>query len=257
MKKTLKTKLIAGTTAVALFSGAGFAFANTSAGDAFQAWYGGQFGKAEDNVYKELKDHVLAKETDVRTYYSTEVGRINSEIEGKRTDQYETSETNMNAKADAHILSMTTKKQDLMDGMDAQFEGLEIEVRGFIDQAALGIKELADEHFKGKSIATGNTESATLQTDLIAAKGAANDKLSDAINDARDEVKRALRSNMNDSIEDLEEYMDGVYDKLKLDVTDIVDEYITTQKDRLLDEATKIENDSTSELDEIVSGINN
>lgn len=53
MKNTLKTKLIAGTTAVALFSGAGFAFANTSAGDVFKNWYDAQFNQAKTSVNNE------------------------------------------------------------------------------------------------------------------------------------------------------------------------------------------------------------
>lgn len=257
MKTTLKTKLIAGTTAVALFSGAGLAFANTSAGDMFKNWYDGQFGKAETNVAQQVAAHAYGKERDARNYYNAELTKLNNQIDTERNDQTSTKSGAMDAKAQGHIDSMTAEKQTILTGMEGQFIELEREVKGIMDYAAGEIKTAADTHFKGKADAAGNAAFTALQTDLNKAKGDANKKLSDAIEAAKDEVTTALNSNKEASVTELKAYLDGVYAQLKTDVTAIVDGYITAQKDRLAAEATKIEGESTNELDAIVSNINN
>lgn len=257
MKKTLKTKLIAGTTAVALFSGAGFAFANTSAGDAFKGWYDGQFGKAEVKVAQQVGAHAYGKERDARNYYNAEVSKLNTQIDTERKDQTTAKSNSMDTKAQGHIDSMTAEKEAILNGMEGQFNDLETEVKGIIDFAAGELKTAANSHFKGKAETAGNAAFTALQTDLNKAKGDANDKLTAAINAAKGEVTTALNSNKEASVTELKSHMDKVYAQLKLDVTAIVDGYITAQKDRLAAEATKIESESTSELDVIVSGINN
>lgn len=257
MKKTLKTKLIAGTTAVALFSGAGFAFANTDAGDAFKGWYDGQFGKAEENVNQQVVDYAYSKKGNAINYYNAEVSKVNTQIDTERQGQTTAKSGSMDAKAQGHIDSMNIEKQAILTGMEGQFDELEKEVKGIMDVAAGELKTAADGHFKGKATAAGNAAFTTLQTDLNKAKGDANDKLTAAIDAAKGEVTTALDSNKNASVGELKTYMDGVYAQLKTDVTAIVDGYITAQKDRLAAEANKIEGESTTELDNIVSGINN
>lgn len=257
MKTTFKTKLIAGTTAVALFSGAGLAFANTSAGDVFKSWYDGQFGKAEANVNQQVLNYASSKERDARSYYNAELSKLNTQIDTERNDQTSAKSDAMDAKAQGHIDSMNAEKQAIMDGMEGQFNDLENEVKGIMDYAAGEIKTAADTHFKGKADAAGNAAFTALQTDLNKAKGDANKKLSDAINAAKGEVTTALNTNKAASVTELKKYLDDVYAQLKLDVTAIVNGYVTAQKDRLAAEATKIEGESTNELDAIVSNINN
>lgn len=256
MKTTLKTKLIAGTTAVALFSGAGLAFANTSAGDAFKSWYDGQFGKAEANVNQQVVNYAYSKERDAKNYYNAELSKLNTQIDTERKDQTTAKSSSMDAKAQGHIDSMNAEKQAILTGMEGQFNDLETEVKGIMDFAAGEIKTAADSHFKGKADAAGNAAFTALQTDLNKAKGDANTKLTEAINAAKVEVTGALNSNKAASVTELKSYLDQVYAQLKLDVTAIVDGYITAQKERLAAEATKIEGESTTELDAIVSNIN-
>lgn len=257
MKTTLKTKLIAGTTAVALFSGAGFAFANTSAGDMFKNWYDGQFGKAETNVTQQVAAHAYGKERDARNYYNAELTKLNNQIDTERNDQTSAKSDAMDAKAQGHIESMNAEKQAILTGMEGQFNDLEAEVKGIMNFAAGEIKTAANSHFKGKADGAGNAAFTALQTDLNKAKGDANKKLSDAIVLAKTEVTSALNSNKEASVTELKAHLDAVYAQLKLDVTAIVDGYIAAQKDRLAAEATKIEGESTNELDAIVSNINN
>lgn len=257
MKKTLKTKLIAGTTAVALFSGAGFAFANTDAGDVFKAWYDGQFSKAEANVTQQVAAHAYGKEKDAKNYYNAEVSKLNTQIDTERKDQTTAKSNSMDTKAQGHIDSMTAEKEAILNGMEGQFNDLETEVKGIIDFAAGELKTAANSHFKGKAETAGNAAFTALQTDLNKAKGDANKKLTDAIDAAKGEVTTALNSNKTASVTELKAYMDGVYAQLKTDVTAIVDGYITAQKTRLADEASRIEGESTTDLNTIVSGINN
>ncbi|MFC4355242.1 hypothetical protein ACFO0S_09310 [Chryseomicrobium palamuruense] len=256
MKKTLKTKMIAGTTAVALFSGAGFAFANTNAGDAFKAWYDGQFGRAETHVAQQVAAYAYGKEQDARTYYAAELSKLNTQIDNERKDQKDAKSNSMDAKAQGHIDSMNAEKTEILNGMEGQFLALESEVKGIIDFAADELEKAANTHFEGKATEAGDAAFTSLQTDLNTAKGDANNKLSDAITAAKGDVNRALRTNTNDSVGELKGYLDEVYAQLKLDVTAIVDGYITTQKERLAAEATRIEGESTSDLDTIVSNIN-
>lgn len=257
MKNTLKTKLIAGTTAVALFSGAGFAFANTSAGDVFKNWYDAQFNQAKTSVNAEVTNYALSKEKDARSYYNAEVAKVNNHIAAAGTAQTNEKSGAMNDKAQAHVDSLNAEKSKIMTNMDGQFTALESEIKGIMDFAADEIEKTANNHFNEKATTAGDKAFKTLQDDLNKAKGDANTKLENAITTAKTEVSNALNDKKGATAKELKTYLDGVYAQLKTDVTAIVDGYITAQKDRLAIEASRIEGESTKELDAIVSGINN
>lgn len=257
MKNTLKTKLIAGTTAVALLSGAGFAFANTDAGDVFKSWYNGQFNSVKADVNQQVVNYAYSKEADARGYYNSEVNKVKNQIKNEGETLTTSKSSAMDSNAQSHIDSMNEEKTAIMNGMEGQFTALEGEVKGIIDFAASELEKAAKPHFEGKANAAGNAAFTALQTDLNKAKGDANTKLTEAITAAKGEVTTALNNNKDASATELKEYLDGVYAQLKIDVTEIVNGYITTQKDRLAAEADRIEGESTTDLNAIVSNINN
>lgn len=257
MKKTLKTKLIAGTTAVALFSGAGFAFANTDAGDAFKAWYNVKLGKSLAETTAEIVVHEGVKTREGLAFYASERASIKTEIETKQASETTDKSGSMNAKSAEYVADLNGEKVVILAQMESKFTALENAKKTFINVAAQGAFNAAKGDASRYAGSTGNAAFNKLNTDLEAARSKATGDLSAAITTAKAEVEAGLASNKEASVTEIKAFIDEKYDTLTAELSTLIDGYIAAQNTRLQQEAERIEALALGELDTIVSNINN
>lgn len=256
MKKTLKTKLIAGTTAVALFSGAGFAFANTDAGDAFKAWYGVKLFGTLGSTTGEIVAHEGVKTREGLAFYSNERASIKTEIETKQTSEIAGKSGTMNAKSAEYVADLNAERAIIVAEMESKFTALENAKKSFINVAAQGALNAAKADASKYAGSTGNAAFDKLNTDLEAARTKATGDLSTAITAAKAEVEAGLASNKEASVTEMKAFIDEKYNTLTAELSTLIDGYIAAQNTRLQAEAERIEGLALGELDALVSGIN-
>lgn len=256
MKKTLKTKLIAGTTAVALFSGAGFAFANTDAGDAFKTWYNVKLGISLAETTGEIVAHEGVKTREGLAFYANERAGIKSEIEAKQKNETDAKTGSMSAKSAEYAADVNAEKAIIMAEMESKFTALENAKKSFINIAAQGAFNAAKRDASGYAGTTGTAAFNKLNTDLEAARTKAKGDLSAAIATAKAEVEAGLASNKEASVTEMKAFIDERYNTLTAELSALIDGYIAAQNTRLQQEAERIEAAAFGDLDTIVSNIN-
>ena len=257
MKKTLKTKLIAGTTAVALFSGAGFAFANTDAGDVFKAWYTGKLTTSLAETTGEIVVHEGVKTREALTFYANEKAGIKSEIEDKRDNEITGKSGTMSAKSAEYVADLNAEKDEILAQMESKFTALENGKKLFINGVAQGAFNAAKGDASRYAGSTGDAAFNKLNTDLEAARVQATGDLSTAISTAKSEVEQALATNKFNTVQEIKAFIDDKYNTLTGQLSTLIDGYIAAQNTRLQLEAERIETAAFGDLDTIVSNINN
>jgi len=257
MKKTLKTKLIAGTAAVALFSSAGFAFANTDAGDAFKAWYSVKLAQTLGATTGEVVLHEGQKTREAIAYYNAEKAGIKSEIETKRDGETAAKSGTMNAKSQEYVADLNAEKELILSQMESKFTALENGKKLFINTAATAAFNAAKGDASRYADTVGDQSFAKLNTDLESVRAQATGSLSAAISTAKQDVLTALETNQIESVEELKNYIDNKYTTLTGELSTLIDGYIATQNGLLQAEAERIAAAGLTDLDNLVTGITN
>lgn len=257
MKKSLRTKLIAGTTAVALFSGAGFAFANTDAGSLLKGWYNSQFSGAKNEVNYQATAYLGGKTIEWAQLTATQGNKVTTDISGMRDSEISTKSSSISGKSAEHIANLNAARSEIIMGMGAQFDKIERDYISVIDRASHWSYKGSDALLAGSAKYQGSQAKKKVTQELNNAKDTAVNNLRTEIAAAKADVTAHLQTNKDASIQDLKNYMDTRYAELKTQLEAQVQLYIDAQTQILAAEALRIETEAMAELTDLVTGISN
>lgn len=256
MKKTLKTKVLAGTITVALLSSAGVAFAATDAGGAFKAWYVKEFASSSADVGAETLAYGNVKLQEGQTYVNGKKTETTNSITDKKDSEITRANTSINIAKQGHINKVNAAKTQIMNSMENQFNGLYyLGVQG-INAASNLAYGAAKKDLEGHASTQGSAAVGEVNQKLSDAQNDAVNELKTAIDNAKADVKAALEAQEDVTVGKLQAYIDGKYNEVKEKVDTLVAELIATQQGLILAEANAREAAAKSALQEVVDGIN-
>ena len=197
MLKTVKGKILSGVIVVSVVSGAGAALADTDFGAKLKGWYDGQFETVSSKLWKDNEKYGLGKAGELITHSNKESQENIKDINTQRDYSIKYSSDEMNKDKKRYIDQVKNKEQELVQGMDSQFDLLykkaEAEIAKYSDQgfaAAQGI-------LKTNMDPAGEKALAQVETDLTKAKGAALDALRQAIDESKSNLNQKLSNQSN------------------------------------------------------------
>lgn len=254
---TVKSKMVAGVAAVTLFSGVGFVAANTDAGGALQGWYNKAFTSTSATVVASATNYGLAQGSKLPSYFSGLKNNANNSINDSRDANKQTAKTNINSAADTHISKINTTEDELLRNMQSQFDA--VYQAGIITLNAAGEegRKAAFTDLKNSTEATGKKALDNLDTELSTETNKAKDRLKAEIEAAKKALNDELNKKGNKTIEDLKTAIDQKIADLKLLVEEERNRLVTVQEGLIADKALEMELAAKTELDKLVTGINN
>jgi len=255
-KKSLKNKIIAGTVAVGLISGTGFAFANTNAGEALKDWYDGMFNQA-----------VADSEGEVDEYTEGLIPGLNDELEGLKDDaatsifdtrdaETDSSLSEIEKAKQAHLEALTAEHGEILGYMEQQF--FDVYMDNWLEMQDMASDAAANAGSDLESL-TGETGEESLQhvtTELTSAKDGAVQELEDEIEKAKKELAEGLDFHSDKLTNNLTKEIDFAVDAVRETVTNLKVELVEEQQAIITAKAQELEEDAKNSLDDVVSGIN-
>ena len=254
---TVKSKMVAGVAAVTLFSGVGFVAANTDAGGALKDWYDGAFGATSGEVAKDVAD-----------YGKSKIGALNTEYNGLKTDAAssinitkDTSEgvakSNINTAKQSHIDAINTQEAKIAAYMDDQFNTLSFVGKGLINTTGNAAFEFAKKDLKSFSDKKGEDALASLETELNIEKGKAVTALELEITTTKGALLEQLKDEKDSTVADLKAAIDAKIIELREKITAEKDRLVAAQQALIVAKAAELELAAKSDLDAVVTSINN
>lgn len=254
---TVKGKLLIGVIVVGIFSSAGFALANTGAGEALKQWYDNMFGQAVDAA----KDEATAYGEEVydgllERYEELKVNAA-AEIDATRDRETENAQSEIEAAKDEHLASLEEAQAEIEDEMGLKFyqEYMNgwLEIQRLAEEAAAAASSDLAEFTDGE----GAGAIAQLTDDLTAAKDAAVTELEDAVETAKAELSDQLDAHSDLLADNLKKEIDFISEELVETVTEITENLVATQQGLIAEVATQLTEEAKNSLDDIVNNINN
>ncbi|MGE7769320.1 hypothetical protein ACQKMK_02145 [Viridibacillus arvi] len=255
MLNTVKSKVIAGTAAVVLFSGAGVAFGASDAGTKLKTWYNTQFGQASAKVETDYQGY----QTDKFKGFSEEVDLLKADST-KKISEVSASTTanttqNINNQNKEHIDAINSQKTAILAGMDAQFKTLENNGIKKIDDAANAALKNAEDALKKHTETAGSEASTKMKTDLDKATEAAKNDLKKAIDDAKKDLQKNLDNKSSITTAALKKSVDYYVNKIIDSIQTKTADFIKVQNGIIAQLATDLEKIEKKKLQDVVDGI--
>lgn len=254
-KNSLKRKIIAGTVAAGLISSAGFAFANTDAGEALKNWYDGKFNQA-----------VAESEEEVQEYGESLLPGLNEELEGlkdeatasiynTRDSETESSLSEIERAKQAHLESLIDEHGEILGYMEQQF--FEVYMDNWLEIQALAAEgaEYAGAELETLTGEKGEESLQHVTDELTTAKDGAVQELEDEIERAKEELTTELDNHSGILTDNLTKEIDFSVDTLRDTVSQLKEDLVQEQQEIITAEAAKLEKEAKDSLDEVVSGI--
>lgn len=253
---TVKGKLLIGVIVVGLLSSAGFALANSSAGEALKDWYNGVFNQSVDAAKDEVSDYGEDVFADLLAEFEDLLADAGDEIDATRDGETANAEEEITAAKDGHLGSLGEAKAEIVSQMEHQFfnvymdEWLEIQ-RLSGEAEASATNEL--EAFTGEE---GDAAIAQLTNDLTAAKEAAVSELEDAIETAKAEISALLDGHSAILVNNLTKEIDYSAEELQETIIALKEELVAEQQNLIAETAAQLTQEAKDSLDDVISGIN-
>ncbi|MGE7769319.1 hypothetical protein ACQKMK_02140 [Viridibacillus arvi] len=255
MFNTVKSKVIAGSAAVVLFSGAGVAFGASDAGTKLKTWYDTQFGQTSAKVETDYQGY----QTDKFTGFNKEVDNLKADATNKITGvaASKTSDTtkNIDKQKNEHITAINKEKANIQGYIDFQFLALQTKANIKIAAAAKDTEEKAKAELLKHTDAAGLNARDKMRTDLDAATATAVNDLQTAINNAKTDLQSQLDTTSSKTIKELKDLIDKRIRELSTELTKTTNKYLALQYQFIESEARALEDIAKQQLDAVVNGI--
>ncbi|WP_373894292.1 hypothetical protein ACUL41_00655 [Virgibacillus natechei] len=252
---TMKGKVLAGTMAIGLVAGGGFALANTDAGEQLRAWYDGQFNTAVEQAEGEAGEYMDGQMSESYEEYEGLKGDATSDINQTRDSEIAGSEDAIAAARDSHIGDVEATRQELLDEAGLAFYNVLLDGYFEIDRITEEWSGYAANELPGYTEGVGDSAVAHVNKELDAAKEGAVTELEEAISQAQEELQSDLDSRSDNLTNELKKQVDWNIDDVRVAVTDLLDELVQEQQTIVANAAQLKEDEAKSALDDVVAGI--
>lgn len=256
-KKSLKGKIAAGTVVVFLVSGAGFAFANTDAGERLKNWYDGMFNVTVEEALDEVEDYGAGQVSGLEEDLENAKDEAAASIFNTRDSETDSSLSEIERAKQAHLEALIEEKGEILGYMEHEFYNVYME-------NWLELMELADEGVSYASaelaLHTGEKGEESLQfvtTELTTATDQAVQDLETEIEKAKQELEAGLDTHQDHLTNNLKKEIDFVVSALQETITTVKDDLVEEQENIITAKAEELEDAAKASLDEVVNGINN
>lgn len=253
----MKGKLLVVGIVVALVSGAGFALANTDAGEALKQWYNGVFGQAVDAATDEATEYGEEVYDGLLEEYEELKGNAAAAIDETRASETENAQNAIEDRKNEHLESLEDAKAEIEAQMGQEFYSVYMEGWLELNRLAAEAEAAAAGNLAKFTGEEGAAALAQLEEDLVAAKDAAVVELEDAVENAKAEITAELDVYeewlANNWITDI----DYIADDLRESVTEIKDNLVAEQQALIAEVAANLTQEAYDALDDVVNNINN
>ncbi|MUV36361.1 hypothetical protein JNUCC1_00163 [Lentibacillus sp. JNUCC-1] len=255
MLGTVKGKLIAGTLAVGVISGSGFALANTDAGENLKNWYEGVFNDRVAAAEEEADAYAESKEQEFEGYYADRKDHQGGIVDRHRNKQTNNAIDGIAAAKQSHLEDLGATKQEIMGQMEVEF--YDAFVAGTAEIVARG--DAAEQWVKDDLEAFGiEQESRMLEqvtNDLTAAKEEAVTDLEEAIEAAKQEVSAEVEARGENLEGNFRTQINHQLTRIENKTNEILQRLQEEQKTIISEHAADLEQEAKNALDDVVSGI--
>lgn len=252
---SLTKKIITGTLAVLLISGTGFAFANTSAGEALKNWYDRMFNEAvegslddvsdyEDEQYAGLEDDVEAAKSDAE-----------ASILKTRDDETEGSLSEIDKAKQAHLEALIAEKGEIDGYIEHQFYNVYMENWLDITATAEESAKQAGQELTAHTNEKGEESLQYVTNELTTATDNAVQSLEDEIEKAKEALEEELDGQQDNLTYNLKKEIDFSIASIQDTIKDLKKELVEEQQEIIVAKAQELENAAKESLDEVVENI--
>lgn len=212
MKNVLNTgkkKVIAGATALALVTGAGFGLANTDAGQQLKNWYDVQFGAEKNLTIGQAGQYGIGKAKESWAKVEKDRDATVTGIETAGNSAVTTGSNEIDAAKQAHIKKLNDEKGSIEAGIKAQFDAVYDEGEALIDYYAGEGKKAAEAEL-GTAAGKAGTDAVNKVNEELAAKAeTAKGELREVIKAAKEDLKKQLKENREATVAELNKHTDA------------------------------------------------
>lgn len=254
---TVKSKLVAGVAAVTLLSGAGFVAANTDAGAGLQNWYNKSFGAATADVTQKAEDYGKSKINGLYNEYNGLKADATASVNSTKEQEKAGAKDGIDSAKQSHIDAINTKEAEIAAYMDNQFDGISIAGGNVINQAGAYAVNYANTDLKNLTGKNGADALAALEAELNAEKTKAVTELEQEIVATKEALLTQLNAEKSATTEELKTAIDAKIVELRGTITAKKDALVAAQQSLIVAKANDLELAAKSELDAVVSSINN
>ena len=255
MLKTVKSKVIAGTTAVLLLTGGGVAFGASDAGTNLQHWYSVKFLQSSAKVTKDTYDYADSKKEGLINEYAGIKADAGNAIDTKKSDESAAKTTAINDAKKEHIDALNKKKREIEFYMSGQFKAIELAAKGVIEVTGKEARNYAFNDLTSFTGEKGKAAKSALEADLAAVQAKAITDLETAIDNAKNSLQSQLDSNTAASTEKIKGMIDNKINQLRGEITKKKDELVAAQTKIISDRAAELEAEAKAALDAVVGNI--
>ena len=237
MIKTVKGKVIAGTIAVTLLSGAGVAFGASGAGENLKAWFETQFGIAKNDMETEVTDYANEKKEALNAEFNELKTGATTKINTTEGTARSSANSNIEQELNEHLESIDTKKVELERYMNNQFSRI--------------LKDAEQRIFDAGTEASRKA----LNTELSNTTNKAVTDLRTAIENAKSGLQSKLDEKSSDTTDEIKVLIDDRVEEVSVWVTMMTNFMVQEREDLIIARALELENTAIVEMQSLVDGI--
>ncbi|MFC0299958.1 hypothetical protein ACFFIS_03845 [Virgibacillus soli] len=254
--KSVKGKVIVGVAAVGIFTSAGFALANSDAGQALKNWYDRVFNEAVAESVAGAQAYGEGLIPELEEEYGDRKAVADRQIDRDADKKVTDSVHAIGEAKEAHIASLDDAKAEILVNMERDFyhafqEGW-FEIQAYGEQAKQYVNQDLAAHFSGKEDAV----LAKMTEEINAAQDQAVSELEVAIDNAKQEVEEQLNVGSEALERNFKTQIDHQVDELRRTVTAIIENLQNEIKVTVAAKAEELQQDAFRAMDDVVSGLN-
>jgi hypothetical protein len=255
MKKSIKAKVVAGVTAVALVSGVGMAFASSDAGTSLQSWYDAQFEKSASSIQKQTTKYATDKVPALAKEYNGLKTSASNSINTTRELSTGVADSKIKAAKKDHLDSLAAQRKAIEDHLKSQFDGIQQTADTIIGQVGEEAIKYANKDLTSYTGTAGSNALTQLNKDLTKASDDAVKELQDAIKDAKDDLQAELDSATNSRVATIKGIIDRKIEELRTTITAKKNELVVVQQGLITAKAQELQKAAEDALQAAVDGI--
>lgn len=256
MKKSLKSKVVAGVVTVGLVSGMGFAVANTDIGGKLQSWYDGQFNTAGSQIETASRGYVNSLVPGLTQEYNNAKAFGTSYLQGVGTNAVSDSSDAINDKKDAYVSQLSSKETEISDDIATQFDWIFGLAKTELGKISSQYEQAALADVKNHVETVGGNVNGDVNDQLTQAKNGAISQLEQEIANAKSRLQNKLDTEKDATIEEIEDAVDAEIQKVRKSITEKGIALGLAQQKIIEKTASDIVTDAQAELDQVVADFN-
>lgn len=249
-----KKKVVAGAAVVALVTGGGFAVANTSLGDQLQDWYDNLLGNKTATIQDDMYQYGEDKARGLLPQYNNILKDGNNAITASKDAGIAEGSSQIDAAKESHLTALESQKLEILNGMEAQFDGILQNGKNTISSVVGTYEPQADSALSSTLTATGDKATKDAKSELESKANAAVSDLEKAVANAKSNLSSKVDKASADTLTELKAEIDKEADRILSEWQNTSNELVELAQGNISDAvATEVSN-AKSALDNVAVG---